>query len=247
MERFQSTPLIRGATARGRRPCGSAPDFNPRPSYEGRLWGRYTGASSGKFQSTPLIRGATVGQVHGSEQRQISIHAPHTRGDPITLSRARQNWAFQSTPLIRGATVVFMAGERRVIFQSTPLIRGATLGDGPRGRFHEISIHAPHTRGDQPVTAESILNIISIHAPHTRGDDPVFYSYDCLSNFNPRPSYEGRLSASMAAERTDSFQSTPLIRGATRLSGVLVGRVVISIHAPHTRGDSRGSLRTQPR
>ena len=42
----------------------------------------------------------------------------------------------------------------------------------------------------------------------------------------------------------DVFQSTPLIRGATRHVQAGRGQRGISIHAPHTRGDS--SMRTSP-
>ena len=34
-----------------------------------------------KFQSTPLTRGETFGGLHQLQQRPISIHSPHTRGD----------------------------------------------------------------------------------------------------------------------------------------------------------------------
>ena len=34
----------------------------------------------------------------------------------------------------------------------------------------EISIHSPHTRGDQPRLLIHDIGVISIHSPHTRGD-----------------------------------------------------------------------------
>ena len=37
-----------------------------------------------------------------------------------------------------------------------------------------------------------------------------------IANFNPRPSYEGRLNSSNGVYYRVKFQSTPLIRGATR-------------------------------
>ena len=101
---FQSTPLIRGATG-------------------GKGQARY----EAQFQSTPLIRGATVRILHALETLNISIHAPHTRGDGRILGLMEvPSGKFQSTPLIRGATVLahlLLVGLR-------------------------ISIHAPHTRGD---------------------------------------------------------------------------------------------------
>ena len=56
--------------------------------------------------------------------------------------------------------------------------------------------------------------------------------------FNPRPSCEGRRAFVLRMACAVQFQSTPLMRGATVLSGQL-RRVsqVVSIHAPHARGD----------
>ena len=125
--RFQSTPLIRGATRlrcreRARtghfnprpsyegRPWSSwrasaASYFNPRPSYEGRLWAMARVAGSTKFQSTPLIRGATIDDAYHRRGAYISIHAPHTRGDRGRVRDHGGPGTFQSTPLIRGVTV----------------------------------------------------------------------------------------------------------------------------------------------
>ena len=77
--------------------------------------------------------------------------------------------------------------------------------------------------------------------------------------FNPRPSCEGRLIPKTIANQIIKFQSTPLMRGATRVTsppagtdgfqstplmrGATDGRLVephalvVSIHAPHARGD----------
>ena len=103
--KFQSTPLMRGETARlaqkhvfrlisihsphargdfviaGTRQA--AADFNPLPSCEGRrrqsLRNKYIIA----FQSTPLMRGETPARVLSSSTRIISIHSPHARGDHL--------------------------------------------------------------------------------------------------------------------------------------------------------------------
>ena len=79
-----------------------------------------------------------------------------------------------------------------------------------------ISIHAPHARSDQPHTHdEPAARRISIHAPHARSDH-------CH-----------------AASRKAScqFQSTLLMRGATRECGRRGPKWIISIHAPHARSD----------
>ena len=101
---------------------------------------------------------------------------------------------------------------------------------------------------------------ISIHAPHARSDpsgSSVLRSTTC--NFNPRSSCEERHKGIAAGLGNIQFQSTFLMRGATRepISGrampifqstllmrgatVPFGRAtrrdIISIHAPHARSD----------
>ncbi len=67
-----------------------------------------------------------------------------------------------------------------------------------------------------------------------------------LQRFNPRPSCEGRPKPSSPRLSMPSFQSTPLMRGATRRrQGAGHGRAV-SIHAPHARGDARRDGCTAP-
>ena len=123
-------------------------------------------------------------------------------------------------------------------FQSTPLIRGETGGG----------------RGASP------RETISIHSPHTRGDFSPFWRFLRQKDFNPLPSYEGRLDRLKDYCESNGFQSTPLIRGETVYcvynqndlanfnplpsyegrQGVVSPAppaVHISIHSPHTRGD----------
>ena len=86
--------------------------------------------------------------------------------------------------------------------------------------------------------------------------------------FNPRPSCEGRLIPKTIANQIIKFQSTPLMRGATRVTsppagtdgfqstplmrGATDGRLVephalvVSIHAPHARGDARAARYRPP-
>ena len=104
-----------------------------------------------------------------------------------------------------------------IAFQFTPLMRGAT-GICPRSRFFgDVSIHAPHARGDLKYSVSSVFN----------------------GRFNSRPSCEGRPALQMIENARVGFQFTPLMRGATMLLyGQRVG-MVVSIHAPHARGDHK--------
>ena len=57
------------------------------------------------------------------------------------------------------------------------------------------------------------------------------------SDFNPLPSCEGRPRRRLNVFAPNRFQSTPLMRGETRLSHVSADGRTISIHSPHARGD----------
>ena len=61
------------------------------------------------------------------------------------------------------------------------------------------------------------------------------------TNFNPLPSCEGRRYGHSPLVQTPSFQSTPLMRGETAVLRVHAVGVIISIHSPHTRGDTRNA------
>ena len=57
-------------------------------------------------------------------------------------------------------------------------------------------------------------------------------------NFNPLPSHEGRRAISSTGSASQTFQSTPLMRGETAANGWAHLRIVISIRSPLTRGDT---------
>ena len=122
---------------------------------------------------------------------------------------------FQSTLLMRGATEVEAIRQLEAQFQSTLLMRGATEAPASCSPTHDISIHAPHARSDVswPIHRGNLQ--ISIHAPHARSD----------ADFNQ--SFQVEL----------LFQSTLLMRGATRFPVYLRWAHRISIHAPHARSD----------
>ena len=106
-EQFQSTHLIRGATEIDRYLISvgdvsiHAPhtrcdiivlkliifmtSFNPRTSYEVRLYHIQSLITIQMFQSTHLIRGATTDKELDTSTEGVSIHAPHTRCDSFFL------------------------------------------------------------------------------------------------------------------------------------------------------------------
>ena len=134
------------------------------------------------------------------------------------------------------------------------------MGQHPRHR-KIISIHAPHTGGDKlgmdtgnfiyafqstpPIRGATrgrqgfpIYPGISIHAPHTGGDDHKDLQGSVPDDFNPRPPYGGRPCDAYRSLPGVKFQSTPPIRGATPAFQIRTNPPKISIHAPHTGGDS---------
>ena len=76
---------------------------------------------------------------------------------------------FQFTPLMRGATAGRQIFGAQTGFNSRPSCEG-------RHRVLpwllpcDVSIHAPHARGDMPVSETAKKVHVSIHAPHARGD-----------------------------------------------------------------------------
>ena len=171
---------------------------------------------------------------------EISIHAPHTRSDKEGVTIKLADRIFQSTPLIRGATCGgLQKSGRSGYFNPRPSYeerRHDTVYIAPAEDFNPRPSY--EERRGSLLTTECIIwnfnprpsyeerrylalllrgcNDISIHAPHTRSD------CDC-----------GR-----EKEFNKSFQSTPLIRGATIIHERQDVFIRISIHAPHTRSDS---------
>ena len=144
------------------------------------------------FQSTPLTRGETYDWRVSGAVDGISIHSPHTRGDNITRRSRRLALNFNPLPSYEG--------RRRYAKQRQQVI--------------DISIHSPHTRGDIGGFARAVrCHAISIHSPHTRGDlKHLAIGHTCV-NFNPLPSYEGRLLSLIRHSSQSDFNPLPSYEG----------------------------------
>ena len=85
----------------------------------------------------------------GERAIKISIHSPHTRGDRTHARNRYDDDHFNPLPSYEGRRERQKKLALYNIFQSTPLIRGETR---PQilfcGSLVAISIHSPHTRGD---------------------------------------------------------------------------------------------------
>ena len=126
---------------------------------------------------------------------------------------------FQSTLLMRGATRHPHFRVVAAIFQSTLLMRGATRLMHLFLYAEDISIHAPHARSDCIGSVKAQAGRISIHAPHARSDLERLHASRGDENFNPRSSCEER-HYEQYRDKSEliTFQSTLLMRGATRMS-----------------------------
>ena len=171
---------------------------------------------------------------------EVSIHAPHARGDDRTSPRSALSSGFNPRPSCEGRPLAFALAIAQSQFQSTPLMRGATLRSSPALQFNEVSIHAPHARGDNQQLGKAVDARCFNPRPSCEGrpgtlctmslvsmfqSTPLMRGATCgyrrcgqwLACFNPRPSCEGRPVKTTKGFTLIQFQSTPLMRGATRL------------------------------
>ena len=219
---FQSTLLMRGATASATSMAIGPSNFNPRSSCEERRKRARRLRGGLGFQSTLLMRGATSSSERGGEARvrdfnprssceerpafsrtaaggkNISIHAPHARSDFRFSSVSTQLRDFNprsSCEERRAYLSIGLSGLQT--FQSTLLMRGAT----------------------RPVTMASFAVVVFQSTLLMRG----------ATDFD-------RASSSYVV-----FQSTLLMRGATEELMMVYDASLISIHAPHARSDFKNS------
>ena len=236
--RFQSTHPMRGATQHvlyqhkrdaisihaPRAGCddnagaGCLPmrHFNPRTPCGVRLQPCEKVLDASSFQSTHPMRGATVCSVHsGTNQPDISIHAPHAGCDRVPTTDTPAADVFQSTHPMRGATSRRLLSGQAGQFQSTHPMRGATNGFAPAGASRIFQSTHPMRGATCKSFSAACRCTISIHAPHAGCD---ISKLDGLA---------GLL----------RFQSTHPMRGATHATLLQISNCTISIHAPHAGCD----------
>ena len=167
---------IHSPHARGDCPSPCRPSrrtyFNPLPSREGRHLGIDIDKAVREFQSTPLMRGETQAR------------------------EAKNIWRlyFNPLPSYEGRLSLARSCVRATHFNPLPSHEGRQRRWRRVQERHLISIHSPHTRGDERRKGFGAgVRRISIHSPHTRGD------------------LRGLIKNRAMCE----FQSTPLTRGET--------------------------------
>ena len=158
----------------------------------------------------------------------------------------------------------------RCLFQSTHPLRGATVVAAPEADDFVISIHAP-LAGCDCVQWWTIAPQIHFNPRTPCGVRPSSWQYGspcCYfnprtpcgvrpyivwgtvfvqTNFNPRTPCGVRPCRTRGCLRTNSFQSTHPLRGATPLATASASAHMISIHAPLAGCDHRAPARSRHR
>ena len=121
-------------------------------------------------------------------------------------------------------------------------MRGATHSPVARILLDIISIHAPHARSDLTLGVFTESLDISIHAPHARSDvcRLAVIEGQVISIHAPHARSDDGLTR--IRKPSHLFQSTLLMRGATRAVYRCRRCQRISIHAPHARSDAVAGL-----
>ena len=168
------------------------------------------------FQSTPLMRGETAGRGDQKPDEQISTRSPHARGDPRPLPASEDDYNFNPLPSHEGRLWASTLTRRCGNFNPLPSYEGRPCMSSrmcPTRHFNPLPSHEgrPNRTGD--------IGRIPRH-------------------FNPLPSHEGRPNQITVICGCNTFQFTPLSRGETRRFKAHAKDFDISIHSPHTRGDS---------
>ena len=189
------------------------------------------------FQSTPPTRGATFSVKLSRLILFISIHAPHTGGDPPPTDPAHIGHNFNPRPPHGGRRILYAKTANFSNFNPRPPHGGRRLTHIRGLRAAVISIHAPHTGGDLLAVLTPPDWVTFQSTPPTRGatarlPQPRPHG----RNFNPRPPHGGRPMWSSVPVSVAQFQSTPPTRGATRLDAMERSQDKAFQSTPPTRG-----------
>ena len=246
--------------------AGRSTYFNPRSPHGERLLEQARESKTTTFQSTLPARGATKRLSINSSRRRISIHAPRTGSDPKFFASARRAPDFnpRSPHGERLLTAQLPEEGHKNFNPRSP--HGERHGriSNPANR-PVISIHAPRTGSDQEgwrnlwnrrpyfnprsphgerrsIAAKDFVDAISIHAPRTGSDlrRPAWRM--CQSYFNPRSPHGERPTMRRLSRGAQNFNPRSPHGERPRYEAMTAEQREISIHAPRTGSDSRGSL-----
>ena len=175
----------------------------------------------------------------------ISIHAPRTGSDRAAGTKRGTSRQFQSTLPARGAT----HAQKAVVLTLPISIHAPRTGSDTSHKFlfvqHPISIHAPRTGSDYAAAQGYTVVHISIHAPRTGSDFCKSCRLIINNDFNPRSPHGERPEDDIEDSRLWVFQSTLPARGATERFRRVLQAMSISIHAPRTGSDTKGTIQAR--
>ena len=162
------------------------------------------------------MRGATIAFSISTDSAMLFQSTLLMRGATEAAKLSKKSSVFQSTLLMRGATMRHRASRRAVSrFQSTLLMRGATISSGSpitRSNFNPRSSCEERPAGP---CINFRRSAISIHAPHARSDCCAAIGHIRLREFQSTLLMRGATRRSMGYIGGILFQSTLLMRGAT--------------------------------
>ncbi len=173
----------------------------------------------------------------------VSTHAPHARGDPRRRPGRGCHTSFNPRPSCEGRP---RSGRLQAVGDGVsthaPHARGDEMAIHMSSRVVLVSTHAPHARGVGRGDGGGRLLQVSTPAPHARGDTRQPPSSSTRTSFNPRPACAGRrLRALRGRDRGERFNPRPSCEGRRAAGRLLRDVGAVSTHAPHARGDPRGS------
>ena len=150
------------------------------------------------------------------------------------------SYLFQSTLPARGATCSCRCCfARAYLFQSTLPARGATVPDSTALNVVTISIHAPRTGSDSPISSDKIANLhFNPRSPHGERLPRDAFRLAFRAFQSTLPARGATALTICPVCNAVIFQSTLPARGATAWHNTLYGSCGISIHAPRTGSDA---------
>ena len=129
------------------------------------------------------------------------------------MSYERPEPNFNPLPSHEGRPLLLRNLRLRRLFQSTPLTRGETVPVSGLHRSQPISIHSPHTRGDDSTGKTGCIYQHFNPLPSYEGRRLHPLARSSLSHFNPLPSYEGRHTSRGFFASVKNFNPLPSYEG----------------------------------
>ena len=186
------SPHARGDTSRDSLRSRRS-NFNPLPSHEGRPRPSAPGATPASyFNPLPSHEGRLLRALVTAGQLRYFNPLPSHEGRPVVLACGSHPSDFNPLPSHEGRPTRFLLVSPQNNFNPLPSHEGRRATLGLPQDCHNISIHSPHTRGDQPRKRRSADGQHFNPLPSHEGRRSLRACVLHRENFNPLPSHEGR-------------------------------------------------------